>query len=171
MKSVIFLDIDGVLNTSNTVERTPIGFVGVEDRYIENLSKLVIKYSADIVLTSDWKDEWDKDFDECAIDAQYLWKRLEAYGLAIVDKTIDNSKGDDATTGRGYGIHAYLDAHPEIENWVVLDDNFFGDFDEEIQNHFVFIPQMVEGFNENRLQQAESVLEGCTMSPKDEPWY
>ncbi len=168
---VIFLDVDGVLNTSHTDERTPIGFVGVEDKYIEFLQELVKDYNADIVLTSDWKEEWEPKYEDCGIDIQYLWNKLKKYGLCIIDKTTDRSKGNDATTGRGAGIHDYLKTHPEITNWVVIDDNFFGDFDKEIQDHFVFIPKMGEGFGVRRLVQAEAVMDGNIMKPKDEPFY
>ena len=56
MDKVIFLDIDGVLNnasTSNIVETT--GFIGVDERNVRVLVKLMKEVDADIVLSSTWQ--------------------------------------------------------------------------------------------------------------------
>ena len=56
MKFVIFLDVDGVLNSRTTVQRSPEGYKGIDDARVEILANAIKKYgSADIVLSSDWK--------------------------------------------------------------------------------------------------------------------
>lgn len=115
MKFVVFLDVDGVLNTRTTVERTPDFHTGIDDARVEILAKAVRKYgNADIVLSSDWKDmKEDED------DFRYLISKLEKKGLALAGKTTDHYNN------RGEGILKYLEMHPEIEEFVILDDNQF----------------------------------------------
>ena len=66
MKSAIFLDIDGVLNTRTTVERTPDGYHGIDDARAEILAKAIEKYgNAELVMTSGiWYPSWrNRDYD------------------------------------------------------------------------------------------------------------
>ena len=116
-RNVIFLDVDGVLNDRYTEDRTPCGFIGLEDSMIANLAFIVEKTGAEIVLTSTWKSEWKPHMKDCEPDGAYLSKRLKKHSLRIIDKT------EDHTADRGAGIKQYLDEHPDIENWVVLDDD------------------------------------------------
>lgn len=115
MKFVVFLDVDGVLNTRTTVERTPDFHTGIDDARVAVLAKAVRKYeNADIVLSSDWKDMKEDEDDFC-----YLVSKLEKKGLTLVGKTTDH------WNNRGEGILKYLELHPEIDEFVILDDNKF----------------------------------------------
>lgn len=40
---VIFLDVDGVLNTITTVQKTPDGYTGIDDARVEVLAKTIEK--------------------------------------------------------------------------------------------------------------------------------
>lgn len=112
---VIFLDIDGVLNTTRTVQSTPKRFKGIDDARVAILANAIKKYGgADIVLSSDWKDLREDDDDYL-----YLVSKLAKEGLSISGKT------QDEMYKRGAGIWEYLQAHPEIEEYVILDDNVF----------------------------------------------
>lgn len=115
MKFAVFLDIDGVLNTRTTCERTPDGYKGIDDARIDILAKVIKKYeSVDIILSSDWKDmKLDDD------DYIYMISKLEKYGLQLAGKTVDH------WNNRGEGIMNYLKEHPEIDEFVILDDNTF----------------------------------------------
>ena len=56
MRFVVFLDIDGVLNTRTTVKRTPYGYTGIDDARVKVLANAIEKCGGgDIVLSSDWK--------------------------------------------------------------------------------------------------------------------
>ena len=109
---VIFLDVDGVLNTRTTCQRTPDGFTGIDDARVEVLAKAITAYGgADIVLSSDWKEMKNTDDDYL-----YLINKLDQYGLRITAHTSDKKNN------RGAGIITYLRQHPEIEEFVILDD-------------------------------------------------
>ena len=115
---VVFLDIDGVLNTKTTVQHTPDGYTGIDDARVEILANTINNFGgADIVLSSDWKNM--KQTDE---DYIYLLTKLDKYGLSISGHT------QDYKNDRGAGIITYLEVHPEIEEYVILDDCKF-DFD------------------------------------------
>ena len=115
MRFVVFLDVDGVLNTRTTCQRTPDGYTGIDDPRVEILAKVLEKYDFhEVVLTSDWKalDEHDDDY-------LYLQEKLKLYGLCISGKTNDNG------SNRGEGILEFLKVHPEIDDYVILDDQKF----------------------------------------------
>lgn len=121
---VIFLDIDGVLNDGTTEDRTPDGFVGLNDAMISNLERIVKETDAKIVLVSTWKSEWDAFPQNRSVDGQYLDTRLTEHNIIISDKTVDR------VSNRGYGIQNWLAKHPEVERWIVLDDDVFVDYAE-----------------------------------------
>lgn len=115
MKFAVFLDVDGVLNTRTTVQRTPDFHTGIDDARVEILAKAVNKYAdADMILSSDWKDMREDEDDFC-----YLVSKLKKQGLTLTGKTTDH------WNNRGEGILKYLEKHTEIEDYVILDDNIF----------------------------------------------
>ena len=117
MHLAVFLDIDGVLNTRTTCERSPEGYHGIDDARVDILSKVLKKYgNADIVLSSDWKVLEQRQNNE---DFLYLLSKLEKYGLRLSGKT------ERDYSDRGLGIKKYVESHPEIEDYVILDDNKF----------------------------------------------
>jgi hypothetical protein len=115
MNFTIFLDIDGVLNSKTTVERTPKGYTGIDDARVSILAEAIKKYGgAEIILSSDWKElnKNDKDYG-------YLLSKLGKFDLVLAGRTTDH------WNHRGEGIMNYLDEHPEIDEFVILDDNKF----------------------------------------------
>ena len=115
MSFALFLDIDGVLNTRTTEVGAPSGRTGVDDARVRILKKALKQFGdVDIILTSDWK-LMREDGD----DFTYLVSMLKKYGLSLTGKTTD------VWVGRGEGIQSYLAEHPEIDEYVILDDNTF----------------------------------------------
>lgn len=118
MSFAIFLDVDGVLNTRKTVISSPDGHIGVDDTRIGILAGAVNRYGGgDIVLTSDWKNV------RIGGDLDYLRKKLRAHDLEISAATKEHYNK------RGQGIQDYLEEHPEIDEYIILDDNRF-DFED-----------------------------------------
>lgn len=112
---VVFLDVDGVLNTRTTCQSTPDGHVGIDDARVVTLAKSIETYGGgDIVLSSDWKNKSPADNDYI-----YLTSKLAKYGLKISGHT------KDRCCKRGAGIADYLADHPEIKEYVILDDCTF----------------------------------------------
>lgn len=128
-KKVIFLDVDGVLNNSFTMDLSPNGYKGIDSVNLQCLSDIVSQTGAELILSSDWRYEWRKKYSvidrkKCK-DGMYLDRRLSEFGLKITDKTITAGMYEY----RGYEIKEYLMRHPEIESFVILDDIIFDDFE------------------------------------------
>lgn len=162
MSKVVFLDVDGVLNIRDLhipQEKSPKGYIGVQQEYLEYLKEIIDKTDAYIVLTSDWKDCFQDDCCSPELadeDGQYLVERLAENDLSIVERTDDKSKGDDWRTGRGNGIRRYLEKHKEVTHYVILDDVPFSSFTNELLPHFVYCEETP--LNEELVQQAICIL-------------
>lgn len=52
---VIFLDVDGVLNSDRTARRTQSGYTFVDNRQMKNLKHIINMTGAKVVLSSDWR--------------------------------------------------------------------------------------------------------------------
>lgn len=63
------------------------------------------------------------------------------------------------------GIKAYLTLHPEITNWIVLDDEIFIDFEERgIMPHLVKI-NPIYGLTDNDAETAIKMLNSQVIKP------
>ena len=150
---VIFLDVDGVLNFMKTEARAPSGCLGVATPPVKQLRDVVKATGAFIVLTSTWKDEWDFDDEKCSPDGLYLVRKLKREGLHILDKTRDQ------ISDRGHGIQEWLSRHPEVDHWVVLDDDIFVDYEEcGIMPHLVETSLGGDGLNAECAAKAIQIL-------------
>jgi hypothetical protein len=125
---VLFLDIDGVLNSHRTayafggfpfdVAKHRSRFDEVAIALVRNICKAA---GAQIVLSSSWRN--DKH-----------WERIgPGLGLEIVDRTPNHHQRP-----RGEEIAAWLSSHPEVECYAILDDD--GDMLDEQMPRFVQTP-------------------------------
>lgn len=118
-KKVIFLDVDGVLNSyrnviadggfpfpaSSSLAQNPRHAEENLDRLaIGMIRKLCEEFDAVIVLSSTWRMH---------VDAVEFGKK---YNLPIV-------AGTNPNVGKPASIKEYLALHPEIENYLVIDDD------------------------------------------------
>ena len=120
---VIFLDVDGVLNS---VETTTLcyGFVGIDDEKVAKLRRIVEATGAQIVLSSSWKHDWEPlDKDKQNKYGDYLDQKLKKHLLSAVDKTSEAN-----SECRGEGIIEWVGTH-EVDSFIILDDEWF-DFKE-----------------------------------------
>ena len=149
---IIFLDVDGVLNSIDSEDRLG-AFIGIDYSGVKLLREIVDKTDAKIVLVSSWKRRWHKTKEDQGILANYLDKRLAEENLEIIDKT------KDSITNRGEGIFNWLSVHPEVDSWIILDDEIFDDYIE-----YGCMPHLVQtsfydgGLKEKHVEQAISLL-------------
>lgn len=140
---VIFLDIDGVLNCSDyftsmlkkinqfyeLLKHNPHDIdllvkrqmMDIDYSKLVIIKNIVIETGAKIVIISSWKN---------LRIYPYVQKKLIDLGIPVIDITIDN--GSD----RGTGIKKYLNQH-KIDEYVIIDDEIFDDYDETILNKLV----------------------------------
>lgn len=153
ISKVIFLDIDGVLNYTLWYydDRNPGNLYGQEGDLdplcIERVNNLCKEFNAKIVISSDWR-----------IDSG-CFNRLQKAGLDfIIDKTPITIFGTYGTTyhfTRGEEIQMWLEWHPSVKNYVILDDRT--DFTEEQQQHFIHI-NSYRGLTDNDIELAKNIL-------------
>lgn len=130
---VIFLDIDGVLNSGQTLVS---GFDLYKD-YLLNLKELVNKTGAKIVLMSSWRN-FIKRGARGVFAPTYRKGRgyhplgnlllftFALHGLSLYDKVSDVEL---SSSNRGQDILKWLETHPQVTSFVILDDCVF-DFEE-----------------------------------------
>lgn len=124
---IIFLDVNGVLNSDKYINYTSKKNIDgikadIDVKTIELLKKALDITGAKIVLSSSWKNiSRVKDLKEI----------FKQYGISIDDKT-PNINGE-----RGLEIKRYLSEHRNIEQYLILDDEIFDSFDEELMQNLI----------------------------------
>lgn len=123
---VIFLDVDGVLNSYVTIRETkevPIidGLFTVADSLIEKLATIVHTCNAKVVLSSTWRKFRYKKYDDNRINFYDLLEtKLKDYAVEIYDVTevsLDNKRAAE--------IQNWLNSHKNVESFVILDDEIY----------------------------------------------
>ena len=125
---VIFLDVDGVLNSDEYFDKIKnVNICGIESEIdvekIKLLKKAVDETGANVVLSSSWR--YTKN-------AQYLKELLLRYGIKIDSTPLIQNK-------RGLEIKQWLLNHPEVEKFVILDDEIFDSYDEDLIKRLIKI--------------------------------
>lgn len=134
--NIIFLDIDGVLNGYSEFQgyifriihklhlmpivRKVYDLFGVRTWKVFLLSQICKYGNAKVVLSSSWRGQWFKPYDECTERMKSLKRKLKFFGIEVVGIT-SNSQNNN----RGKEIREYINAHENINNFVVLDDEIF----------------------------------------------
>ena len=121
---VIFLDVDGVLNSGQTLVS---GFDLYKD-YLLNLKELVNKTGAKIVLTSSWRNFIKRGARGRGYHpyGELLLFTFALHELSLYDKVSDVEL---SSSNRGQDILKWLEMHPQVTSFVILDDCVF-DFEE-----------------------------------------
>ena len=117
---VIFVDVDGVLNSDDFIDSVK-GSQDIDIKTIRLLKNAVNETGAKIVMDTSFR--YTKSF----LKVQEM---LLQNGI-LFDKTpfIDNERGKE--------IKQYLAEHKDIEDYILLDDVVFPDFDDELLRHLI----------------------------------
>lgn len=123
--NAIFLDIDGVLNTQESLYNHNFNHeVEIDIDKLLLLKELIDKTNSLVVLSSSWRIgltiedgiiKSKSDFHDDFLSLLYM------YGITLYDRT-PSIEGN-----RAKEIHTYLSLHPEIDNYVILDDEYVDD--------------------------------------------
>ena len=124
---VIFLDVDGVLNSNAYVDYTLKNNVKgileeIDPKTIEMLKYALDVTDAQIVVSSSWRNI--RKFEQ-------LKELFLRYGINLDEKT--PVLGHE----RGLEIKQYLEEHVDIDQYLILDDDMFDSFDEELRNNLI----------------------------------
>jgi hypothetical protein len=102
---ILFLDIDGVVNCVSTTQRHR-GFIGIDPCLAHLVRAIVEQTGCQVVLSSSWRHFPDGR------------KEVERQVCSIFDVTPTSS-----SNFRGDEIRAWLNAHPNITHYAIVDDN------------------------------------------------
>lgn len=118
---IIFLDIDGVLNSSNWALREKESgrdpqwslFNNFDLDAIAVLNEVVERTEAKVVISSSWR---------LFHPLGHIIGLLKKHGFKgeVIDRTPDRTK---QPYRRGNEIQDWLDAHPEVQKFVIIDDD------------------------------------------------
>jgi len=170
---VLFLDVDGVLNSEATFKENhlasqkakraadfdkiahareffhPLGHINTT--LVGRLNRIVRETGCKIVISSSWRILYGVE-----TMRGFLTQRGFEFADSIIDRTGSNSK--DA---RGGEIQDWLDAHPEVKNYVILDDDaqdIVGDYTTKTHpNNFVHT-RWTTGLQDEHAEQAIKIL-------------
>ena len=158
MNNIIFLDIDGVLNSQklfiqekmrriNYYKHLPydkteikllIKLLDIDFEKVLKIKELTHLTNSKIVVCSGWKN-------------LRIWPLVEEYlinlGLPILDTTLDLS------SNRGKEIRTYL-KNQQVDNYIIIDDDIFPDFDQEQLSHLIHTNFYTEGIDEDNFYDA-----------------
>lgn len=151
---VIFLDIDGVLNSNRyDRERSPDDTNNIDETRLPLLQRIVEQTNARIVLSSSWRKHWDADESLCDETGKGLNQVFARYGLTIFGKTPVISPGD-----RDKEVRAWLSAHDgDVEAFVIIDDILtgWGDLSDQLVRTS---PRIGRGLENEHVEQAIGLL-------------
>ena len=141
---VIFLDFDGVINNWTNSDI-------VDFHNVESLLKIIDITGAKIVATTSNKysfQAYERKY-ECTGYYRYV-KLLDEYGVEIFDVTPLVSQN------RELEIKTYLKIHPEIDQFLILDDDYVID---SLKEHQVFL-DLYLGIREEHIEPSINILNG-----------
>ncbi len=164
MRKIIFLDIDGVLNTkewhSRMTKDTPKDEYGYafDPVTVKNLAHIIDKTGADIVISSSWKF-----YGVAKLRKMWEIRNLPGTILDITPNTISdemllNANLEEFQLGvcRGNEIKEWLSRHKgEVSNYVIIDD--FDDMLPEQEDHVVLTDTLI-GITEFDAEKAIAIL-------------
>jgi len=144
---IIFLDIDGVLNSDmyyRSVDRTIKDWSRFDPRVVDMIIELVEEFSAKLVISSTWRfgalRQLNNELTKSELK-KYLhkdWKTPQVH-----------------PSHRGTEIKMWLDEHPETKNYLIIDDD--SNMLEEQVRYFVRT-DLKYGMQEEHLGKARKLL-------------
>ena len=141
---VIFLDFNGVLDTWEKMDE-------IAPDNLKRLMYIVEETGAKIVISSSVKNRYFVD-GVLSYMCRYLIDTLTQNGLEVIGMT-------PYASGREEEIKLYLEAHPEIDRFCILDDDYYM---ESMKDNLIKLPsQMSEqskGLEDIHVSQAIKIL-------------
>ena len=140
MNNIIFLDIDGVLNSQkflieqnnkNVLDLVERQISDIDPKNLEILKEIIFLTNSKVVITSSWRK----------LNIYPLVKeKLIDIGIPIIGETpiIESKRGEE--------IRKYIKEN-NVENYIIIDDDIFEDF-YELKNYLV-----KTSFYENGLEE------------------
>ncbi len=158
VKNIIFLDIDGVLNTINHLKRQKIASGKATNKKwdptaCKHISLLCEHYGARIIITSSWRHEYNIE------QLKEFFASNEIPSKLIKDVTSSYAPQQDKNNYcRGHEIQHWLQNNsPKITSYVIIDDE--AEFLESQQDHLVRVDKKKGFATKEAVTKASNILE------------
>lgn len=160
---VIFLDIDGVLNSdlwNDSHQRELCGGILIDMDKVALLGELVKKTNAKVVLHSGWRFWFNNNLKPLRIESEKLVEMFQTEDIEIYDVTPDDTTEEIRAAKKFSLVKAkeildWLNMHKEVENWIVIDDL-------DLRNERIFRqqikPDRTIGLTRQDIERAETML-------------
>lgn len=110
---VLFLDIDGVLNSNHDPALDENRIMGISPRLMPHLNRVLLESGAKVVISSTWRLHHK---------LSELRELLVAQGFEFPERVID-ATGVRFSGCRGHEIAMWLDDHKDfVTEWAIVDD-------------------------------------------------
>lgn len=160
---VIFLDIDGVLNSNfwnDTHQREISDGTLIDEEKVMLLGQLIRDTSAKVILHSGWKFWFDSEVKPLRREAERLISMLEKEGIKVNGVTPDHTteeirKSKKFSLFKASEILAWVSQYDNIEKWIVIDDLDL--HNEEIRKHQILTDASI-GLTVENICEAERLL-------------
>lgn len=126
---IIFLDFNGVLDTSNTFDE-------IDNENLQILKNIVFKTDAKIVISSSLKNTFYLKSEHSNTMRKFLQILFDC-GLEVIGIT-------PYMGSRESEIQEYLKMHPEISEYCIIDDDYFF---ESMKEHMIKLNPQLNGGN------------------------
>ena len=152
---VLFLDLDGVLNTFTSRRRKGLSYYSdiIDEDKLRHIKEIVKKTECEIVLTSSWRKYWNNRGTQIDSAGKAIQNAFNSLGLTIYSKTpvIENAY-------RNQEIVSWLKNNGMVEQYVILDDKDF-QWSEDLRRHWVACSDET-GFTATQIDVAVNILNG-----------
>ena len=163
MNHVIFLDIDGVLNSKSwneTHQKEISDGIWIDEEKIALLAHLIRNTTAKIVLHSGWRFWFDNNGMPIRRESERLVRLLSDAGLKISGMTPDLTTEEIRKTKKFSLVKAaeillWLERHPNVNGWAVIDDLAL--HNETVSRHQV-MPDQAIGLAWDDIDKAEKII-------------
>ena len=110
---IIFLDVDGVLNSERTIRaNNSSGYYYLDPVAVGLIRDLVDKTGAKIVVSSTWRYAGDHVTTQLYVAGFHL---MDFHNDSITPVLVNGKRGDE--------VNSWLSEHPEVETYVCIDDD------------------------------------------------
>lgn len=160
--NIIFLDVDGVLNSMAYLKGKDIG-EEIDMRAAKHLAKIYKECDCRIVLSSSWRELRSSETEGPHSMYKYLENCLGKYRMEIVDVT------PVIMSNRPEEIAAWLKENGnKVKNFISLDDDFdekhyrnFGLGGHLVRTEFYVNDETKGGLQAEHVKKAKRILKGC----------
>lgn len=148
---VVFLDLDGVLNSFSERKGKEISLV-INKEKVEKLKRIVDETGATLVLSSSWRKYWNRRYHQQDSAGWIINQALAEFGLEVWDKIPVLPY-----TSRNDEIRAWLVGKSYIDALAILDDKDMA-WDKYLRKHWVQPDGFQSGLTEEDADRAIRIL-------------